>query len=120
MKFKKADEYTEVKKESPIINHVKIDNVNYSVIERYSPIISDGREVAGLISYKESLIEIANGQSPDNKVLCLMHEIVHGITVERDVKYSIPADVYEKVISEIANGFIQVIRDNPQLIEFIK
>ena len=43
-----------------------------------------------------------------------MHEIVHGIHIFSGIETD------EKITDQMAFGFIQVLRDNPVLIELIK
>ncbi|OGM08351.1 MAG: hypothetical protein A2008_12370 [Candidatus Wallbacteria bacterium GWC2_49_35] len=128
MKFKKKNEYefaAEKLKEdmaaflSIMPQSVKIDNVSYKVKEK-DVVLSNLRSVMGSIDYGLSEIEIAKEISLENKKIVIAHEVVHGITVERDIKNLIPAEHYEKVVEEMAKGFVQVVRDNPDLIKFIK
>ena len=98
---------------------IKIDTVKYTAKE-YEYILSGNRSVMGQINYEKSEIQISEKISAENKKLVLMHEITHGITVERDVKDIIPEEHYEKVVDEIAKGFLQLIRDNPALINYIQ
>lgn len=101
---------------------VKVDNVDYKIISK-EKVFLNGRLVFGAIDYVTSEIEIANGDvSLPNQKVTLMHEIVHAIAQERDIKDLLPQDndQMEKLVNEIAKGMLQVIRDNPELIKFIK
>ncbi len=101
---------------------VKVDNVDYKIISK-EKVFLNGRLVFGAIDYVTSEIEIANADvSLPNQKVTLMHEIVHAIAQERDIKDLLPQDndQMEKLVNEIAKGMLQVIRDNPELIKFIK
>lgn len=51
------------------------------------------------------------------QVNTLIHECLHAIYHTQGIKTD--GDVEELVVNSLANGLVQMIRDNPQLIEYI-
>ena len=100
-----------------MINNVLIDAINYRVEETDEPILIDRKECGGGVFYNESLIKIGNFVKGDAKTKVLMHEIVHAILFERGM---IEASDDEQLVEELAKGIINVIRNNPNLINFVR
>lgn len=97
---------------------IQIDSVTYDVEMSDNPLVLDGQECLGTIDYNNGLISL-NSEKVGYRVLpkVLMHEIMHGIVVERGI--TIKGDE-ENIIDELAIGIINLIRQNPKLINFIK
>lgn len=55
--------------------------------------------------------------SPYMEADTLLHEILHGIWWERDIRAK---DGEERIVAEISGGLIQVLRDNPALLEWLR
>jgi Zn-dependent peptidase ImmA (M78 family) len=99
---------------------VKINTVTYDITE-VEKLIDDRKTVAGIINYTNSTIEIDDNRSEDNKRICLMHEIAHAILNDSKINKNIDDDdLLENLCDVIAKGFIQVIRENGDLINYIK
>lgn len=121
-KFKKKEEYENTNPVPGMPGKIKIDTIVFDVIPKY-PVINGntGRElVAGQISYQEGIIEISTNRSIDNLKQTLLHEVVHGILKTRGVENLIPEDVRENVVEGFATGLLQVIRDNPRLMDYLE
>ena len=104
-----------------MIDKVRIDALTYKVSETKEPILIDNKECRGKIEYDSAEIVISDREetcSNDRKTAVLMHEIVHGIIYERGLMSQIQD--HELVCDEFASAFIGLVRDNPQLIDFIK
>ena len=100
-----------------IPNHIKIDAVMYNVIESPGPLLIKGLECTGTIDYCNNLISILETLGESQKKVTLMHEIMHGIVYERTLDLNKSDE--ETVVNELGKGFINVIRDNPELIDYI-
>lgn len=99
-----------------IPNSVMIDTTRYDIETTDENIIVGGRECSGDISYWEGRIRVAASMGNTVKQQTLMHEIVHGIMHRRGL------DDYrtdEKLVDQLANGFINLIRANPELVRCI-
>lgn len=124
-KKKEAHEKNITEKQSkpsapPMPSNVIIDTANYKIIIKDKTYIN-GRECYGHIDYAKSEIEISTCEiSESNQKITVAHEVVHGLTVERGIKELIPEQHYEKIVNELAKGFIQLVRDNPKFINYIQ
>lgn len=100
-----------------MITKVKIDTVIYDVEVTAELIIVDGRECKGSIAYDENKIKISNSIGAGQAKVTLMHEIMHGMIFERGI--SLKESSEETSVDELGKAMLQVIRDNPQLIELL-
>ena len=99
---------------------ILIDAVNYQVMLTDETLIVDGLECGAEVDYNAATIKFSNradkiGSGAKAKVL--MHEIVHAILHERGL---FEESENEELVEEFAKGFVNLIRQNPNLIEFIK
>lgn len=101
-----------------MIDKVKIGVYDYAVKETEGPITVDRHECTGSIVYEKLEINILTNRAEQKKMQTLMHEITHGIIHS----YRIPLsdDDLEEITDRFATGFMQVIRDNPALIEYLR
>lgn len=97
---------------------IQIDSVTYDIEMSDNSLVLDGQECLGTIDYNCGVISL-NSEKIGYRVLpkILMHEIMHGIITERGI--TLKGDE-EKIIDELAIGVINLIRQNPKLINFIK
>lgn len=99
-----------------IPDKIKIGPVGYTVkeIEDLHRVDDEGvkRWLHGHIWFTDSEIRIASDQSQDIKIVSLWHEILHGI-----LNGAGQAEQPEPLIEAISFGLVQLIRDNPVLIE---
>ncbi|MEG2898202.1 MAG: hypothetical protein RR841_08040, partial [Eubacterium sp.] len=69
----------------------------------------EGAECYGFIDFDSSLIQISNECSGEqNKVLTLLHEILHGLIYH----YNVEVDDEEKLVCGLSKGLYQVLSDN--------
>lgn len=74
----------------------------------------DDKELRGQISFYQNTIKLDKNQKEDMRSSTLLHEILHGILVDRDVKHS------ESLIVHLESGLIQVFRDNPKILKYLQ
>ena len=98
---------------------ITIDGCEYTV-QHKEQVLHDGRTIYGRISSKEGVIEVSKDICDYQQKITLMHEVIHGICNHRNIEKHIPAERYEDVTDELAKGLVQVLNDNPELIDFIK
>lgn len=110
--------FTCKEKRDCMIEKVRIDTAEYAVKVVDEPILLDGRDCAGIIDYVKTEIKLKEDIA-EKRLDVLMHEIVHGIFIERNINDKIPADDLELVVDEFAKGMLNVMRDNPDLLRLI-
>lgn len=91
---------------------VKIGWREYAVVEDKAITNSDGYELLGRIDYDENEIYLCNQAKPENKIVTLLHEILHGIFYMAGRKENC-AD--EGLIDCLSENLYQVIKDNPKM-----
>ena len=98
-----------------MIDSVKIGLVTYTVEEKADLYqLTDGRKEAlhGEIWHAEAAINLEANQNVDVKLVTLWHEILHGIL------HSAGHENHpEPTIIALSYGLVQILRDNPKLIE---
>lgn len=110
--------FTCKEKRDSMIEKVRIDTAEYAVKVVDEPILLDGRDCAGIIDYVKTEIKLKEDIA-EKRLDVLMHEIVHGILIERNINDRIPADDLELVVDEFAKGMLNVMRDNPDLLRLV-
>ena len=96
-----------------MIDKVKIGGKDYTVIEMQESFASDGKVCDGDISYSMAEIRVAvKNKSKQYIDTVLLHEIVHGILYEFNIK--IPEE--ENFTEGFAKGLYQVLKDNQRLL----
>lgn len=105
-------------KNAKMPNEIKIDGCIYEVNHK-DQVIHEGQTIYGRISGKEGVIEVSKDICDYQQKITLMHEIIHGIFNHRNVDKHIPEQQYEDVTDELAKGLVQVLNDNPELIDYI-
>lgn len=99
---------------------ILIDAVTYQVVPIEETLIVDGLECGAEVDYNAATIKIssrADKVGGGAKAKILMHEIVHAILHERGLS---KASEDEELVEELAKGFVSLVRQNPELINFIK
>ena len=98
---------------------VIIDAVRYAILRVKEPLILDGRICNAVVDYNTAQIKILEGGNigEGNAAKLLMHEIVHALLFERGMP---EAAADEELVSELAAGFVNLVRANPQLVEFLQ
>ena len=74
---------------------------------------SDTEDWNGVCRYNALQIRINDSMSDRRQGSTLVHEVLHAICDERAVKLT------EEQVETLANGMTQVLRDNPDLVEFV-
>lgn len=92
---------------------VRIGSMDYKIIITDEVLIVNHEECSGLINYVEHLIKISNNQDVQGFEATLLHEVMHGITHERNFIYDKNDD--ESITEELARGLHQLIKDNPNM-----
>ena len=102
-----------------MVESVMVDAVRYRVEQDSEIIVVNGQECGACVNYDGALIRIRDpvtlGVGAQAKTL--MHEIVHAILFERGRREDAEN---EDLIDAVASGFVNLVRQNPDLIEFIK
>lgn len=87
-------------------------NITIEVVDR---IIEDDTEYLGDFDFGLRKIRISKNQSEDSKIETFLHEILHGILIERDV--NIDSEGADLICNALSRGVIQLIQDNPELLK---
>ena len=98
-----------------MLDKVHIGEYDYTIEETERIFASDGEFASGLVTYADALIQLSKEEHPQFRSQTLLHEILHVILNQAGFE-----DHSEAVIEALSYGLIQVIRENPQLIEFIR
>lgn len=99
---------------------ILVDAVTYQVVRTYDRLIVEGRECNAKVDYNTATIRIsqdADRIGEGNRPKVLMHEVVHAILHERGLNEDAEN---ETLVEELAKGFVNLIRQNPDLVDFIK
>ena len=98
---------------------VMIDAVRYAILRVKEPLLLEGRECNAMVEYNTAQIKMLEDGNigEGNKAKLLIHEIVHAILFERGLTEH-AGD--EELVSELAAGFVNLVRANPQLIAFLQ
>jgi Zn-dependent peptidase ImmA (M78 family) len=85
-------------------------------IEKQDRITIDGRNVDGHVTYNTALIQIVDGMPIEVERVVVIHELAHAMflhTGHNDYRED------EDLVETVANVFVQVLRDNPQLVTYL-
>lgn len=99
-----------------MIKNVMIDAVKYCIEMTDERIIVDGKECGADVDYNLALIKLSNKVGEGAKPAFLMHEIFHALLNERGLYEE---SNNESLMDELASGVINLIRHNPDLVEYI-
>lgn len=92
---------------------IRIGGIDYEVEEVPNLCTEDGtKRLNGHILYDSCRIRIDENLSQQTKSLVMWHEILHGILTHAGVQ-----EQSEAQIEALSYGIVQVLRDNPQLLE---
>lgn len=99
-----------------MIPSIRIGPVEYQVreVDDLHFVNDEGRKASlhGDIRWGESDIRVSNDNSEQVKICTLWHEAVHGIL------HNAGQEHMEEVVIALGYGLVQLIRDNPALIEY--
>ena len=93
---------------------VKIGPFHYNIYYSANVKNDRGEAVDGYLAHDQNRITIDDGMCQEAKLQVLLHEIIHeGIEIQRG------QDVGEGLIDAIAYCWIEVMRENPDLVRMI-
>lgn len=95
---------------------IKINETDYKVVCRSKRWGRD-KKAYGQITYDKKLIEITEGQTPQEYLDTVIHEVMHGIIEEYEVKMDRRKE--EKFVTNISNHLTDVLKKNPKLLDWI-
>lgn len=99
-----------------MVNEVLIGSRGYTV-DVVPGVIFNGQQVQAMIDHETSSIMIDERLGDKTKPHALMHEIVHGILCSGGWH---KADDNEQLVDYVAEHIVLLIRQNPQLIDYIQ
>ena len=103
-----------------MIDNVKIGAMTYTVVERREDAMiagnKDGKAIYlnGHITFHDLLIKVKDDCAPDMKRAVVLHEVVHGIL--ENAGQNAP----EEVVEALGYGLLALIRDNPDLVLWLR
>ena len=100
-----------------MIENVQIDAANYRVTQTDETIIVGGAVCGGEVDYNAAHIRLGNVLGESAKIKVLMHEIFHAMLYERGISDEFQD---EDLINALASGTVNLIRQNPALIKFLR
>lgn len=74
----------------------------------------------GMMDYRKQKIFIFDDMNEDIMADTLLHEILHTIFYASGVNEDFDHDGQERIVNTFATPLLQIIRDNPELVEFLK
>ena len=96
---------------------LKIGYENYE-IEYWPPTHATTTEAYGEFFAKEKKIGIDGAQTGASLVNTMIHEAMHGICFHQGMQ--LKDDEEERIVNSMANGITQLLKDNPDLVDWIK
>lgn len=97
--------------------NVKIGNRNYNVL--FETPVQNDELVDGSIDYSKSEIKVSQNISVDYQRETLLHEVLHGVVEDAKLYEFFDDEVLEKLVTTVTPRLIQMLCDNPELIQFI-
>jgi len=94
-----------------LVELLKILEIDYDI--QVSNTIRDEEESSGLCEPDLSLIQISSHCSEQVKKVTLLHEVVEAICSQLDIQ------IKHHYIELLETGLFQVLRDNPEFVEYI-
>lgn len=98
-----------------IPNQVKIGGILYSVGKTEEDIYIEGNQVMGLINSELQEILLDTKAKTDFVNITFLHEIIHGILMDRCIILHDNPSIEENWIQNLASGLYQVLKDNDLL-----
>lgn len=97
-----------------IPDKVKIGWREYNIIQDEHRTSDDGGDLYGQIEYEKNQIYLYDKQGEENKIVTLLHEIIHGIFY---MSGQTEWRTNEDLINCLSENLYQVIKDNPELLK---
>ena len=95
---------------------ITINETDYKVVTRSKKWGID-KEAYGQITYSRKMIEIADGQTPQEYLDTVIHEVVHGIIEEYGVEMDRRKE--EKFVTQFSNSLTDVLKKNPNFVAWL-
>ena len=94
------------------MDRVRIGYVDYDIVP------NTNKKLDGQFIHTDKQITISENLNPADKLNTIIHEILHGIWFHWGLGEQIekPKKAEEMVVTALANGLTNVIRDNPQFL----
>lgn len=94
--------------------HIDISYMRLEVVERehYHP-----RQDLGTMHYDQQVISVRAGMAASEEANTLLHECLHAIFYAYGI--SMPHEQEEAVVNTVANGLCELIKRNPELVEYL-
>ena len=102
-----------------MVESVMIDAIRYRVEQTQDMILVDGCACRGEVDCNLARIRLSgDGEAlgEGRKAQVLMHEVVHAMLYERGREEC----ENEELMDALASGFVNLIRQNPELVQFIQ
>lgn len=104
-------------------NNLKLWSHNLEIRQEKDPhrINNEGRQVTvlGASDYDDVFIMLKEGMQPSREVETLIHELFHQIGYYSNTFVGC-FEHEERIVDTLANGFTLILKDNPNLINYIK
>lgn len=98
--------------------NIKIGTFTYKLSETSDPLLLNHVECAGIIDYDDLTIQIKKDSNLQRKQQTTLHEVMHGILREYNIDIKDLDEEY--LVDTLGTALYQVIKDNPQLIDYIR
>ncbi len=92
---------------------IKIGAIDYPVIDQ-DDLHDNHKQLYGWIKFNTMEILLSTELGPQARYAVLWHEIVHGVLNAAGID-----DDNERLVLAMGHGIVQVLRDNPALIEML-
>lgn len=100
---------------------IKIGAMDYKVVPLEKIEDEDGTQSWGEIEYNTYTIRVQKVQpSIAGAVDTLLHELLHGIWHETDLRGDIGVKLEERIVRNLSSGLIALFRDNPQFLRWME
>lgn len=93
---------------------VKVGSSIYKIFKKSGLVTEDGTGALGKARHLEGRILLSKGYNIARTYKVFWHELIHCIECERGL------DLEEREVDQVALGLVELLQDNPQLLEMIK
>jgi hypothetical protein len=100
-------------KKNKYCGKIKVGMNTYKIQRKDGVLADDGHGLFGQANHCDFKITLAKGYGKQKNYQTLWHEIFHIIANERSL------DLSEEIVSQISNGLVLTLHDNPQLLPMI-
>ena len=100
-----------------MLNKVRIDTQDYDINIADGPIVVNNELCDGSISLPDCVIML-NKECKARYRQILMHELIHGIMMERRFDNLVGEENKEMIVEQMALGMVNLLNDNPKLVNY--